>query len=235
MRVGNNQKVAASGVNVVGNNNTVTGNNNHVTGNNNKVYGNDNVVTGNSNRVQGDRNKMTGNSNKMNGTDNHSTGHNNKINGVAQASPSASGGRNVIRLGNMTIIGALGDASIMTFNNYPGSSVGTVIASGGSVAVAGASMSDQEFGKLLKKREREEEEFVECPLESEKDEEAKDGAPSCVICTSNVPACVIMPCMHKSLCCECARSLASQGTKKRGQVKCPVCRAEVEKIKKVFE
>lgn len=233
MRVGNNQKITASGVNVVGNNNTVTGNNNHVTGNNNKIYGNDNIVTGNSNRVQGDRNKMTGNSNKMNGTDNRSTGNNNKINGVAQASPSASGGRNVIRLGNMTIVAEGGSAS-MTFFNHPGS---TVIASGGSLAVAGASMSTQEFGKLLKKREREEEEeqFVECPLESEKDEEAKDGAASCVICTANVPACVIMPCMHKSLCCECARSLASQGTKKRGQVNCPVCRAEVEKIKKVFE
>lgn len=81
--------------------------------------------------------------------------------------------------------------------------------------------------------------YVECPLPTDKDTvlatEEEEGAPSCVICTVNIPICVILPCMHKIICCDCGRKLTADGMKKRGDVKCPICQAEVHKIAKVFE
>ena len=78
--------------------------------------------------------------------------------------------------------------------------------------------------------------FVECPLPTDKDTIALENAPSsCVICTANVPICVIMPCMHKVICCDCGRKLTADGTKERGEVECPICKAEVHRIAKVFE
>jgi hypothetical protein len=81
--------------------------------------------------------------------------------------------------------------------------------------------------------------YVECPLPTDQDTalpaEADDEAPSCAICTVNIPICVILPCMHKTICCDCGRKLTDDGFKKRGEVKCPICQAEVHKIAKVFE
>lgn len=88
-------------------------------------------------------------------------------------------------------------------------------------------------------KEKKEVKFVDCPSPTDKDTEVHDdaeaGTPTCVICTVNVPCCITVPCMHKSLCCECSCKLADNGMKRQGEVKCPLCKVEVEKFAKVFE
>lgn len=88
-------------------------------------------------------------------------------------------------------------------------------------------------------KEKKEAKFVDCPSPTDKDTEVPDdaepGTPTCVICTVNVPCCIIVPCMHKSVCCECSCKLAENGMKRQGEVKCPLCKVEVEKFAKVFE
>jgi hypothetical protein len=77
---------------------------------------------------------------------------------------------------------------------------------------------------------------VKCPKESEsQDAVAADDAPSCVVCLENQPNCAVLSCMHKCLCCRCAHDMTSNGTKERGQVKCPLCKADAKKIKRVYE
>lgn len=95
--------------------------------------------------------------------------------------------------------------------------------------------------------EREEEEkkevakLVFCPSEEDAKKDvfisgdSEDNPPSCVICLSNTPVCVISPCNHKSVCSTCARTMTAQGTKKRGEVQCPLCKVEVKKIFRIFE
>lgn len=78
---------------------------------------------------------------------------------------------------------------------------------------------------------------VKCPKESEsQDVPAPDDAPSsCVVCLENQPNCAVLPCMHKCLCCRCARALTDNGTKERGQVKCPLCNRDAKKLKRIYE
>jgi hypothetical protein len=77
---------------------------------------------------------------------------------------------------------------------------------------------------------------VGCPPEGDShDISAPEDSASCVICLDHQPICIILPCMHKSLCCSCARSITANGTKERGQVKCPMCKADVKEIKRVYE
>ncbi|GKT25527.1 hypothetical protein ADUPG1_013072 [Aduncisulcus paluster] len=53
-----------------------------------------------------------------------------------------------------------------------------------------------------------------------------DGSISeCVICMTNVPDCAFIPCRHKCVCAECMEEF-----RKRGNMKCPVCRSVVTRI-----
>jgi hypothetical protein len=208
MRVGNLQRIDASNVMVVGNHNTIIGNNNLVTGNHNKMTGNNNHVTGN-------HNKMAGNDNLVTGNHNTTQGDNNMCTGSFNASLSGSV--------------AIDMAPDSVWNN-------AVVNIQGKVDIQGIfAMGDVICYEKTDKKQL----FIECPLESEPDtpipDDAPDGTPACVVCTANAPSCVILPCMHKSLCCACGRALTAEGTKQRGQLKCPMCQGEVHKIARVFE
>lgn len=99
------------------------------------------------------------------------------------------------------------------------------------VIIAPRPLCELDFASLYPKKMN-----VTCPPESEQDTPLlEENVSSCVICLSNNPVCVISPCHHKSLCCGCARTLTEKGTKLRGEVKCPICKADVKKIFKVFE
>lgn len=50
---------------------------------------------------------------------------------------------------------------------------------------------------------------------------------SCVVCLDRLPMCVVMPCMHKCICCTCARALPKHD--------CPVCRKPFIQIARVYE
>jgi hypothetical protein len=221
MRVGNHQTINASNTTVFGNHNTVTGNNNTVTGNNNSV-------TGNHNTVRGDHNSVTGKGN-------HWVGKHNHINGKEENSPSS------IVVGNNNI--QCGGNIVLNDVLHGGwSTRGVVIGCiGGSDTVVNMFDDDDSDEPKVTKKEKKEADliFVECPLPTDLDtvvpDDAPDGTPACVVCTAKAPCCVMLPCMHKSLCCECGRKLAAEGTKQRGEVKCPLCQGVVERIAKVFE
>ena len=94
------------------------------------------------------------------------------------------------------------------------------------------------FPYNVKEEEKEEVvKLVSCPSEEDakKDIPLETNDPSCVICLSNTPVCVVSPCNHKSLCSTCARTITAEGTKKRGEVQCPLCKVEVKKIFRIFE
>lgn len=211
-RVGDYQTIRASGITVKGDYNKIHGDNNTIHGDYNIVYGNNNVGEGDYNESFGGGNYWTGDFNKV---------RTRKMDPQPVAIPSS----NVIMRGTPV------KRMIMAKPVIRGSIIGCV----------GDHCTTNVIEEEPEKRKREEEEprFVECPLESDKDsplpEDSVEGIPSCVICTANAPCCVIMPCMHKSLCCACSRVLCVEGTKQRGEVKCPMCQAEVHKIAKVYE
>lgn len=112
----------------------------------------------------------------------------------------------------------------------------------GRVMLDWSSLYPSIFPYDVKEEEKEEVvKFVSCPSEEDakKDiplfNDPETDAPSCIICLSNTPVCVISPCNHKSLCSTCARTMTAQGTKKRGEVQCPLCKVEVKKIFRIFE
>ena len=79
--------------------------------------------------------------------------------------------------------------------------------------------------------------YIEVPRETEKDDPIAEDAPdssSCIICTESVPVCAVLPCMHKCVCCKCARELGKDGIAEQKSVKCPICRGEIEAIKRVY-
>lgn len=214
-RVGDYQTIRASGITVKGDYNKIHGDNNTIHGDYNTVYGNNNVGEGDYNESFGGGNYWKGDYNKVRAR---------KMDPQPATIPSS----NVIMRGTPV------KRMIMAKPVIRGINIGCV----------GNHSTTNVIEEKPEKRKREEEEeeeplFVECPLESDKDsplpEDSVEGIPSCVICTTNTPCCVIMPCMHKSLCCACSRVLASEGTKQRGEVKCPMCQAEVHKIAKVYE
>jgi len=91
-----------------------------------------------------------------------------------------------------------------------------------------------------KRRKDKEEKFVECPTEAQTKEHDKtppeddEDAARCVVCLERAPSCAVVPCMHRCVCCVCARLLAGDGTKVRGTVSCPVCKASADMIKVLF-
>lgn len=51
---------------------------------------------------------------------------------------------------------------------------------------------------------------------------------SCVICMTNTPTYVLRPCRHLALCSTCAPRV------RRGRLPCPVCRARVTRIERIY-
>lgn len=200
MRVGNHQKINASNTTVVGNHNTVTGNNNS--------------VTGNHNTVNGDHNSGAGNHNSVTGKGNHWVGKYNHINGKEENSPSSSsivfGNNNIQYGGNIVyhnkdniVISCIGDPDKIV--NMP--VIPRVPPTLMAATLKTTIVHDDDEPKVTKKEKKDADLiFVECPLPTDLDtvlaEDAPDGTPACVVCTAKAPCCVILPCMHKSLCCE---------------------------------
>ncbi len=59
------------------------------------------------------------------------------------------------------------------------------------------------------------------------DEEISESEKPCVICMTNKPQCVLMPCMHCGFCIDCVNHL--QKTKK-----CPLCREKIYTPRKLY-
>ncbi len=247
MRVGNNITARANNTHFVGNNNNITGNGNTVTGNNNKVKGNNNTGTGNNNHVTGSNNAWTGNNNKLDGAAATVTGLNNKVNGknVAMSQDKYNKNQGVIIGG--TIIGSVGKGAVFRKGNNGNWSMEE---NGVMMNFNNNNNNEEESDDDDEEEEEEEEEipskkhrerspspkYIEVPMETEKDDPVKnDTDASCVLCLESIPICVVLPCMHKCMCCKCARDIAIEGVAEQGSVKCPVCRSAVEAIKKVYE
>ncbi len=89
---------------------------------------------------------------------------------------------------------------------------------------------------LLPPPEKKKDKFILVPTIDEvtKHDRSAEGDPCC-LCLENAPVCVILPCMHQCVCCECARLLGKNGNAGRGTVTCPKCRAaKIKAIKYVF-
>lgn len=220
MSVGNHRVSNGSYEHIVGNHNRSYGNHNHITGNHNHSEGDSNHITGNHNHVRGQRNHVTGNHNHIWGNGNTVSGRNNYVNDVLQKNDEADDDDDV----DTVNFGGSGGGFQIQYKN------GTVVNTFGIVNNSKKKKSKIAAADPL---------FTECPLSTDEDvivpDDAPEDTPTCVVCTTNKPICVIIPCMHKNICCSCARILCADGTKERGQVKCPMCQAEVHKIGKVFE
>lgn len=71
------------------------------------------------------------------------------------------------------------------------------------------------------------------PSESDLKHDSKvenDGDKTCVICMTNVPCCIALPCAHMNFCVDCSRELC----KGKKEVKCPLCKDTLDGIKYVF-
>lgn len=49
-----------------------------------------------------------------------------------------------------------------------------------------------------------------------------EATKECVICYTDAPDCIIMPCKHMCLCLECCKTMRSKAEK------CPICRGPIE-------
>lgn len=220
-RMGDHQKITGNGLNIIGDYNEINGNGNNIVGDYNEVNGNGNNVTGDYNKIKGTGNNYTGDYNTLNGK--KSTKDMPKIGKSRTFSFEADVIGNVGNQGSV-IVNTFGgpDGGLVTqvFRNAPGSRIGKT------------------REREEKKKEEEEPQFIECPAKEEDvalPDDAPDGTPVCSICLSNQPVCVVLPCLHKCICCACARQITGEGTKERGQVACPICKGTVEKIGRVFE
>jgi hypothetical protein len=240
MRVGNLQDLSVDDTVVVGNHNRVIGNHNTITGNHNRVTGSSNTLTGNHNTVNGPHNRCTGNHNSMVGDDNKATGSYNRINAVEQK---GGGTGMIVRSGGGVTAFASGG---MIVNAGSVRSYGQrIVMDADGITVDRVRVEPTVINNFngstepaIKKARPKETRFVQCPTETEAKEHDKestdDAAAACSICMSNQLTCIVTPCMHRCLCCACARTLSAEGTKERGSVKCPICQAEVKKMKVVY-
>lgn len=202
----NDQSVHLSYMRIIGNGNTITGNNNIVMGNGNKGMGNYNIVDGSNNHWVGDGNILRGEMCTSNGE-------------------------------------SLNEISWCMIEPF-----GIEEEDEEAPARWEPLLSYVEEPPALWQEEEEEEEFEVFPLErespqmpapavrglpvpplSEQDKVAPEGASTCIICIEMSPVCAVLPCMHQCICCSCARDLAKQNI-----TACPVCRAPMDAIKRVF-
>ncbi len=124
--------------------------------------------------------------------------HNNNIDEGYPPSLEVDGGYRVFKSGSMSLNAPRVDNSIQNNN----------------VACSPAPMVyEQQKGKL------------EVPTEEEAEKhdiESDDPNNVCITCLENKPICVIIPCMHAIMCCECARTVAP--------TLCPKCRDPTQRI-----
>jgi len=74
---------------------------------------------------------------------------------------------------------------------------------------------------------------LDVPTEQAKDEVAKEGQPTCVICAENKICTVCLPCGHQVFCNGCARKFKELNPTKDKAV-CPHCRISLTKIMTTF-
>ena len=241
----NNKIFTSPNLTIHGDNNTITGPNCTVTGDNNKLtgpnctaYGNNNKLTGPNCTAHGDNNKLVGPNCKAHGKNNKVTGPNFGGNNYGVSQINVNDGFTSFSVGD--------DEGAVVVN----------MSAGGGMRIFKNGVEQEPFMKSKKdkkkkkragaKRRREDEEpeikFIEGPskAELEHDKEAADGAPTCIICLTNVPCCIATPCNHLSYCVSCARSLCfasvdDETPKQVGQQACPKCKKQVDKITRVFE
>ena len=197
----------------VGNHQTLTVSGANVVGNHNRITGNGNTITGNHNTVVGNANSFVGNHNLVDGDKNRCTGNHNHMTGVDNNAVGSYNKINGEDQGGMTILSGQ-----------------SIVVDGSGIWIDGV--------RHDKKQKSKEPKFIQVPTEDEAkkhDREAPEDAPTaCSVCLTNELCCAVLPCMHRCLCCKCARELAADGTKQRGQVACPLCKTDVKKIKLVY-
>jgi hypothetical protein len=254
--VGNNLKISGDGNTVTGNNNTVNGDGNTVTGNNNKINGDGNRCTGNNNTLKGDGNTATGANNTINGKAAGGGKKRGNNYGVGEVWINGKRINDEIRIGGSVLRGVAPGATIQKY-----ASGGWSMRTGGvTMSFGGDGVVTNTFGPQSDDWEciatnntlpppssvpvrcgsaaaAGDPAFIEVPRETEKDDPVAEDAPdasSCIICTESVPVCAVIPCMHKCVCCKCAGELGKDGTAEQKSVKCPICRGEIEAIKRVY-
>lgn len=240
MRGGNHQTVSIERTAYEGSHCAIIGNGNTITGHHNKIFGNDNTFDGCHNRVSGVRNRGKGHHNTLFGGDSNSCdGSFNKARPqqLEIPSPASSSDEDDGKYSAGTVIvssgGGVSGNVFVNGKHYKVNGAGSLDIVGGVVFVG---------GKRIKSLEEEAEpRYVEVPTEHEQraqdtevPEDAADDALTCVVCLLRAPVCAAVPCMHRRFCCACARSLAQDGTKQRGTVACPVCKAQVEAFRVVY-
>jgi hypothetical protein len=207
--------VHGNGCNVNGANATVYGDRCTVTGSNATVYGNDCVVTGTNSRAIGHRNTVKGANVYASGDYNHVSGENAK----------AIGKGNIVNVKQPVVVDT-------TARKRPRSSTRDRRAVKKSISAP----------KKKNKKKKEEDKFVQGPTpnELEHDKEAsgtEEEKGACVVCLTNRTICITAPCRHLCVCVKCARTLVfgedGEDIKKRGTVKCPMCREDIKSVLRV--
>lgn len=214
MRVGSNlRSYGVDHVTLVGSNIKGSGNFCNLTGSNIKWSGDNNNITGSNANLKGHNNNVTGSNARV-------RGNNNKVRGT---NPDVEGENNQVEAASGAVINNFTGGGIFTFNN-------------GAMTIVGQDCME------APRKKRKDEQFVVGPPESdlEHDKVVPDDSekPSCVICLTNEPSCIAMPCRDKKFCVACARKLCFGETndlKKIGEVTCPACRKEIQSIERVFE
>lgn len=219
------------GSSVVTNGSTVNGYELTVIGNQNEVTGDHNTILGNDNVVEGDHCRVTGNYNTVKGKHNSVLGNHNKMIGPlvycgAQGNDNLVNGRPVGKSFNM--LGFDGTSNCI-------GALMTVGGPGGGVSITPARSSSPRPKKRQKKNKKKK--SVSVPPEADADADRpvneKSDEKECCICLINVTNSICLPCAHKCLCVGCARELFSKAT--RDEAKCPICKAGVKAVRRVFE
>jgi hypothetical protein len=231
--VGSNATVYGNHCTVTGSNASVHGHHNTVTGSNANVIGNDNIVTGSNARVKGDNNRVTGSNATANGSGNIIT-EPSKDKNRAWSSGAIIQGHNhgiaTMHTANGMVMNFFNDDDCVVVNQ--GIIKDDLVVDNGSMINTGMFMDNRK-----KKKNKTEDKFVEgpTPAELEHDKETEEGA--CVVCLTNRAICITHPCRHACACVGCARLLVfgKDTLKKRGEVKCPLCREDVKSILRIHE
>ena len=138
--------------------------------------------------------------------------------------------------GSITTTGGFFGSSRDPSGFYSGSSPAPASAAGGfgSAGLFGSSLAPDAFGHA-RDGTRRRRMVVEGPTRA--DVLNDKPPPVCVICRTNTPVCIAMPCHHLAYCAGCAHTLCTDARghpKAIGQVRCAKCRQTVDSIKPYF-
>lgn len=202
--------VEGNGCTITGASATVHGNRCKVTGSDATVYGNDCVVTGTNSRAFGNNNIVTGANAYVSGDYNRVSGENAK----------AIGKGNIVDVKQPVVDTTVRKRSRSSTRDR---------------RVVKKSIS----APKKKKKKKKEDKFIEgpTPAEAEHDKEETGAEGACVVCLTNRAICITAPCRHLCVCVKCARTLVfgedGEDIKKRGTVKCPMCREDIKSVLRV--